>query len=85
MRAVQLTATAEHERDIPTLRANVIAVVTRNPDSVDRYIFRFHYIRKEMSLSDSRHCIFLPWHLIGKVQPRQYECALCFHVVGTAA
>ena len=85
MRAVQLTATAEHERDIPTLRANVIAVVTRNPDSIDMYIFRFHHIRKEMSLSDSRHCIFLPWHLKGKAQPRQYECALRFHVLRCAA
>ena len=67
------------------LRANVISAVSRNPDSVDRYTFRFHHILKEMSLSDNRHCIFLPWHLIGKVQPRQYVRALCAHMLARAA
>ena len=67
------------------LIANVISAVTRNPDSVDRYTFRFHHILKEMSLSDNRHCIFLPWHLIRKVQPRQYVRALCAHMLARAA
>ena len=67
-----------------TLFANVM-LVTNSPDSVDRYIFRFHHIIQVMSLSDNRHWIFLPWHLTGNVQPIQYGCSLCFHMLGCAA